>query len=208
MGLLICVKTIMDRIPRSAHFATVYVTIVSVLLGLALEDLVSIVRELETMGIFEWACVLFVVHIILNAWVGFSSLAISLQLEPNPWDAANIFILSAAHFSLNSFVGSEPYLFFGAAGLYMLVAGTTLLYNVYRAAQDVESGVEIRSFYLLLFLNVWGGTSYLLFAYLALENITSQNVEAGIAIFSIPCATLWLWVFWRSWSSLSSRSAP
>ena len=193
----------MDRLPRSAHIATVYVTIVSIFLGLALEDLVSIVRSIEHPTLFEWAVAVFVVHIILNAWVGFSSLAISIQLVPNPWDAANVFLLSAAHFSLNSFVGAEPHMFFGAAGIYMFVGGLTLLYNVYRASTDPGSGVIVKNFYLLLFLNVWGGCSYLLFAYLAYEQLLGDTIELIIALFSIPTATLWLWVFWRAWSRSS-----
>jgi hypothetical protein len=91
------------EVPRN-NFATVYVTVASVLIGLALEDLVSIVRRIEHRDALVWLATVFVVHIIMNAWLGYSSVAISVNLELNPWDALNVFLLPASHFVLNSCV--------------------------------------------------------------------------------------------------------
>ena len=191
----------------SVQFATVYVTVASVLLGLALEDLVSVVRGIEDRDTFVWIASVFIVHIIMNAWIGYSSVAIAVNLQPNPWDALNVFLLSASHFALNSFVGADPGHFFVAAGVYSLTGGAITYYNTWRASHDPSSGISPAGFRGVFLLNGVGGIFFLGVGLLSLSSAlpeVSQLLGIGVAI---PFATGWLVEFWRSWSRARSPDA-
>ena len=182
------------------HFPTVYVTVASVLLGLALEDLVSVVREIEQRDAFVWITATFIVHIIMNAWIGYSSVAIVVALEPNPWDALNVFVLSASHFALNSFVGAEPASFFLAAAAYSVTGGAITYYNSWRASQDPLSGSSPAFFRRVIALNLLGAAVFFCVGLLSRHGILSETVQLVCVSCSIPFATLWLIEFWRAWS--------
>ncbi len=184
---------------RHSHFATVYVTIASVLLGLALEDLVSIVRGIENRDAFVWLTSIFIVHITMNAWIGYSCVAISVSLEPNPWDALNVFLLAGSHFVLNSFVEAQPTHFFFAAGAYSLTAGGITRYNVWRASQDREAGLSLGSFRRVVAVNICGGAAFLALGALSSNGVLSPGVQLACVAGSLPFATGWLILFWRAW---------
>jgi len=176
------------------------VTVASVLLGLALEDLVSVVRSIEHRDSFVWITSAFIVHIIMNAWIGYSSVAIAVTLEPNPLDALNVFVLSASHFALNSFVGAEPASFFLAAGAYSLTGGGITYYNSWRASQDPLSGSSPAVFRRVIALNFSGAVVFLCVGLLSGRGMLSEAVQLVCLSGSIPFATLWLIEFWRAWS--------
>ena len=189
------------------HFGTVYITLVSVLLGLALDDLVSIVREVEQRDAFVWVTSIFVVHIIMNAWIAYTSLVIRVNLEPHPVDALHVFVLSAAHFAINSFVGTEAVPFLTAVGVYSLTAAATVHAAVLRGRRDPNFHFPSLGFRPVVGLNVAAGIAFLSFAWLSSADLVSHRVQFVFVASSIPYATLWLLVFWRSWrNGLAVRS--
>jgi hypothetical protein len=181
------------------HFGTIYVTLASVLLGLALEDLVSIVRGMEQRDAFVWVTSIFVVHIIMNAWIAYTSTAIHLNLEPHPWDALNVFGLSAAHFVINSFVGSDAPPFLAAVGVYSLIAAATVYSASERGRRDPTFNFPPAEFRPLIGLNIGAGMCFLLFALLSSLGNVSRGVQFALVTSSIPFATVWLVLFWRVW---------
>ena len=182
-----------------SQFGTVYITLVSVLLGLALEDLVSIVRETEQRDPFVWLTAIFVVHIIMNAWIAYTSMAIRVHLEPHPWDALNVFVLSAAHFAINSFVGTEAVPFLAAVGVYSLTAAVTVHSATLRGRRDPSLHFPADGFRSVIWLNLAAGVLFLAFAWLSSLEVASRRLQLGFVAASIPYATLWLLLFWKGW---------
>ena len=186
------------------HFGAVYVTLASVLLGLALDDLVSIVRAVETRDSVVWIEAVFVVHIIMNAWIAYTSTVTRLRLELHPWDAMNVFGLSAAHFAINSFVGGSVPAFLTAVGIYSITAAATVHGASVRGRRDPDFDFPSTGFRPVVALNL---TAAVVFLFLALASTRLPEKGGAHLVFvslCVPYATLWLAVFWRCWR----RGAP
>ena len=185
------------------HFGTIYITLASVLLGLALEDLVSIVRGLEHRDPFVWVTSIFVVHIIMNAWIAYSSVAMVVTLEPHPWDALNVFVLSAAHFAINSFVGPDATRFLVAVGVYSLTAAATVYAATARVRRDPHIDLPPGGFRNVIALNIGAGLAFLLFASVSATDGVSRQLQLVLVASSLPYASAWLLLFWRSWRTVA-----
>ena len=192
-------QEINDRLEE--NYSTIYITIVSVLLGLALDDIVSILRNLESINFFNWLTAAFSVHVIFNAWVGYSAAASIARLVPSVWDALNVFTLSVAHFALNSAIGEEPTVFFYSASCYSAVAGGVTYYNVWRADQDESINIRPGMFFRVIGINVAGALGFLAAGVLTQAVFLSATVQNAIVVLGIPFATLWLFVFLRVWKA-------
>jgi len=184
------------------HFGTIYITLVSVLLGLALDDLVSVVRSLEHSDPFVWLTSVFVVHIIMNAWIAYSSTAVIVTLEPHPWDALNVFVLSAAHFAINSFVGPEATPFLLAVGVYSLTAAATVYAVTLRVRSDPHVEVPPLAFRPVIALNIGSGLLFLLFGGASALDGVPRGLQLVFVACSLPYASTWLVLFWRSWKTI------
>ncbi len=183
------------------NYSAIYITIVSVLLGLALDDIVSILRSLESISLFNWLTAAFSVHVIFNAWVGYSVAASIARLVPSAWDALNVFTLSVAHFALNSAIGEEQTVFFYTASCYSAVAGGVTYYNVWRANQDDSIDIVPRTFLKVIAINAVGAGAFLTAGIVTQTVILSDTAQNSIVVLGIPFATLWLYVFLRVWKA-------
>ena len=183
------------------NYSTIYVTIVSVMLGLALDDLVSIMRSLENISLFNWLTAAFSAHVIFNAWVGYSCTAAILRLVPSVWDALNVLALSLAHFGLNSAIGEEPIIFFYVASCYAAIAGAVTYYNVWRADQDDAVNIKVSTFRAVIGVNVAGTIGFLTAGILTRTMLLTPDFQAVIVAMALPFATLWIFVFLRVWKA-------
>jgi len=183
------------------NYSTIYVTIVSVLLALVLEDLVSIMRDIGSPSLFHWLTAAFVVHVIFNAWVGYSATASVLRLVPTTWDTLNVFVLSLAHFSLNSSIGERPVVFFYTAACYSAVGGLVTAYNAWRAEQDPVTGLRARHFHPVVLINIAGAAAFALAGLLTQAGQLGGVLQTGVTALSLPFASLWLWTYFRAWKA-------
>jgi len=197
IGSAIVQDAIRDRLED--NYSAIYVTLVSVMLGLALDDIVSIMRGIEELTLFNWLTAVFSVHVIFNAWVGYSSAVSTVRLVPSVWDALNVFILSVAHFALNSAIGEQPIVFFYSAACYSAIAGSVVYYNVWRVNQDDAITLDLSTFRIILWINGTGSAVFLCAGILAHQNITTPAVQSFIVALGIPFATLWLYTFLKVW---------
>ena len=181
------------------NYSAIYITIVSVMLGLALDDIVSTMRGIDDRNLFDWLTAAFGVHVIFNAWVGYSLAASIARLVPSIWDALNVFALSVGHFALNSAIGAEPGTFLFVAAGYSAVAGGVTAYNVWRANHDDAIEVQFRSFRAVLAINAGGTVLFVVAGVLAQTAMTTPVFQASIVALGIPFATLWIVAFLRAW---------
>ena len=64
------------------RFPTIYITLISVLLAVGLEDAISQVRAVESNEFFNWIIVTYVSGTTLAAWTGYSFVAITQLRRP------------------------------------------------------------------------------------------------------------------------------
>ena len=188
------------------HYPTVYITLISILLGLALSDLISIFRSLDSPGYFEWLSLIYVVLIIINAWVAYSLHAISIKSIPVTAYDINVFAISVAHFSLNSFIGKTHYQVYLAVAFYSLISLFTLIYIIKRASRYSNNQNSLKFYKSVLSTNVLGVIIASTVAYLSYKEMLSMTLEIIIFIVGYLCVFAWLYFYWSTWKKTLDKS--
>ncbi|MCL6265351.1 hypothetical protein [Flagellimonas myxillae] len=189
-----------DELIKS-HYSTVYITLSSILLGVALADLVSIFRTIENPDYFHWLSLILIVLLIMNAWISYSLHAISVKLIPIPADAVNVFAISIAHFTLNSFIIKPHYQFYFAICFYSLVTTLTMLFTFYRASQFDSKVFFFRSYRRVIVINIAGLFLSAFFGWLSLNGHLSKVLEFATFAIAYLCILVWLMMYWKVWKS-------
>ena len=106
------------------QFPSVYITLASVMVGLILEDLVSIVREADALGSAGgtarfWVQVAYSGLASVAAWSSLSHTAMARRKVPGPRDTLSVYFVFVYLFLLNSVVGSAAHVWFYAAAGYL-----------------------------------------------------------------------------------------
>lgn len=86
----------LDRI--EGLFPTIYVTLISVLLGLALEDLLSLIRTVDNSDPWIWVVGISMLTFYIAVWTGYAFLAITQKRRPRILDTVNEFLYRLACF--------------------------------------------------------------------------------------------------------------
>jgi hypothetical protein len=122
---------------------SVYLTLVSIIVALALEDLFSLVRDIYGVGVPETGAVLLWLRIVgafgaaLSVWVGYCHILITTRWILGIWDALSVMSLLIILFVINTTVGAEnPAWWFFAMGTLPLAGGFILNINLRRAATE------------------------------------------------------------------------
>ena len=183
------------------QYSPIYVTVVSIFLGLALEDLLSVFRESDKSDIVIWLTSIVIAFLILNAWIAYASLAISVRLVPVPLDAVNVFVMALSIFALNSLVGQPVYQFCFAIAFFNLGAIAATRYNLSRSIKDPDSFLRPRGFWKLSMLNLLIFLIYLFLAYYSWQEKLSREMEIGVLILSVLPPLIWIILYWKIWSS-------
>lgn len=196
----------MNKEEIKSHYPTVYITLISILLGLALSDLVSVFRSLNSPGYFEWFSLIYVVLVIINAWVAYSLHAISIKSIPVPADAINVFAISVAHFSLNSFIGKPHYQVYLAVAFYSLVSFFTIVYIIKRASNYSNNYNGLKFYKSVLSTNILGIIIASTIAFLSYKELLSMTIEIIIFIVGYIFAFVWLYFYWGTWKKILDKS--
>jgi hypothetical protein len=199
-----------------ANHAAVYLTLVSVVVALAFEDLLSQVREspdlwkADAAAVRLWLKVSVAFVAAFGLWVGYSSLVVSLHWILGIWDAAQVFLLAVFLYALNSlafFDTGHPLLYVG--GLFISSGNVVLLANLKRAQRYRENRVILeRSSYRspLAFGFMLGGVALLLAVY-SHARLASPVAESAFHLAFSVGLFVWLSLFVRAWRRSVSELA-
>jgi len=196
----------MNKEELKNHYSTVYITLISILLGIALGDLVSIFRDLKSPGYFEWLSLIYVVLIIMNSWVAYSLHAISVKLIPVPADAINVFAISVAHFALNSFIGKPHYQVYCAVAFYSIISFFTISYIIKRATHYSKNKFVYKPYIKVLGINIIGVLLVLIIAFLSYKGFLSMTSEIILFVIGYFFVFIWLYLYWKTWKKLLDKS--
>jgi hypothetical protein len=192
---------------RDNHPA-VYLTLVSIIVALALEDLFSVVRDLDTVwgsassSWLVWFQVLGAFVAALCVWVGYCHILLTTRWILGLWDAVSVMAVLLFLFLINATVGSEsPVEWFAAAALFTWGTALVLYGNLRRAKADPDlEGVVLPAPYgwTVIHALVIGAAS-LLFAVLTLvEAVGNAATVALTAVVSLSIAA-WPVFFIYTW---------
>ena len=196
----------MNKEEIKSHFSTVYITLISILLAIALGDLVSVFRDLKNPGYFEWLSLIYIVLIILNSWVAYSLHAISVKLIPVPADAINVFAISVAHFALNSFIGKPHYQVYYAVAFYSIISFFTISYIIKRANHYSKNKFVYKPYIKVLGINIIGVILVLIIAFLSYKGFLSITSEIILFVIGYLFVLIWLYLYWKTWKKLLDKS--
>jgi hypothetical protein len=193
-------KTDISKIEKL--FPTVYITLISILLGFAIEDVVNQLRGLAQIDIYITLKATAILLGIFSAWTGCSFISMTQERLPKLLDCVNIFFLSFAIYILNSTLGLEVGYFFAALTLYLVGALFTAIYNFNMLLQNLPTSYSLgffRSEFIILAICL---VIYPVSAWLSMRGMLSSSVEIFLIVCFIVANILWTHIFYKKWSML------
>ena len=196
------------NLPRiEDRFPTIYITLISVLLAVGLEDAISQLRELGTTDPYNLAVVFYVAATILAAWTGYSFVAITQARRPRLLDSVNVFGLALGILVLNSTIGQPTYWFFAAVTLYMVLAVYAVIYNMNLMAEVVPVEFNFRHWSPCIWSVVLYAPPYAVFSWLSFRGDLGNDLEMLFVFLAMTQPILWAMAFYRVWKDAMDRSA-
>ena len=178
------------------RFSTVQITIVSIFLGLAMEDLFSRFSSIESPSFFAYVILALVSLLVINLWVSYSSMAVCIRLVPKPMDAFMVFGSIMGLYILNFMITRPAYEFFYVHGVFNLGAALATFYNVHRGLSDDTIDYDPALFRPVYALNVAIFILSMAVGLVLNLHLVGQVQEALLASMVLICPPAWLWVFW------------
>ena len=189
-------STDVDRIKE--RFSTVYITLVSIFLGLAMEDLYSKFTSIENPGFYAYVILVLVTLLVINLWVSYSNMAISIRLIPTPTDAFMVFGSIMGLYILNFMIFRPVYEFFYVHGLFNLGAALATVYHVRRALYDDSVDFDPLTFRPVYVLNIAIFAISISVGLVLQLNLAGETLKAVLAGMVLVCPVAWLCVFWAN----------
>lgn len=194
------IKRIEDRFP------TIYITLISVLLAVGLEDAISQVRSAESNELFDWIIIFYVAGTTLSAWTGYSFVAITQVRRPRLLDSFNVFGLAIGIFILNSSIGVAHHWFFFAVALYMLLASYAVTYNLKMLSDTMPFEMQFSDWAPCLWAVLLYAPPAAVAGTLSYMGLLSGGAEIALAIIVMTQPLLWSLSFYKMWKTAINRA--
>lgn len=193
-------KTDISKIEKL--FPTVYITLISILLGFAIEDLVSQFRELDQIDFYAILKAAAIFSGIFGAWTGLSFISMTQERVPKLLDCVNIFFFSLTIYILNSTLGLEVGYFFAALSLYLVAAMIASIYNFNMLLRNLPTSYSLGFFRPEFILIAISLVLYTFGAWLSLRGMLPLSAEIFLILYFIVANILWTYIFYKKWSVL------
>ncbi len=186
-------------------FPSVYITLVSILLGFAVEDVVTRLGELARFEAFDVLAAGGILSGIIAAWIGYSFVSMTQERLPRVWDAIHVFFVAFGFYFLISTIGKETWWFFFALSIYQLLGTVATVYNANILAQSLTSMPGWRIFPWNILLTFSGTAIYLVSALAFRQELLNGVAAIFLAVYFILTNIAWAYFFYRGWSDLVER---
>ena len=187
-----------------------FVTFLSILIGLVLADLVGMARARADLwppasaSLRTWLQLAFMVELIVLSWLAYVHVGVARRAVPAASDVLNPFLFAGYLFFMNCFVGvQEAYVwFYLALGSAVISTFVTILF-----VRQARKEPELRSFAPLAAFNGPLLLNYLLIPYSCAAGVASQagwlapEVETAILVSFLIPSPIWMYLFLSRWRS-------
>ena len=189
------------------RFPTIYITLISVLLAVGLEDAISQVRALEAIELFNWVIAFYLGGTIISAWTGYSFVAITQVRRPRLLDSVNVFGLAIGILILNSSIGKPHYWFFASFSLYMLLATYAVTYNLKLLSEVLPFDMKFRDWAPCLYGVLLYFPPYAVITWLSFRGTLGETTELAFAMFAMTQPIFWSMSFYKMWKQAMNKAA-
>ncbi|MEH6569588.1 MAG: hypothetical protein V7709_10955 [Halioglobus sp.] len=191
------------------QFPTVYITFLSVVIGLALEGWVSILSTTPQLFTITFKSTILWLQMFQNllfiivAWVAYTQIAMVRRSIPSPFDAIQVLGFTLTLFLLNAAIGHSLALYNYAWAAYLLIGGLATYFAVGQLkgeGKEFETYVsKIQSWRGPLALNAGGGLVCVGFG-LGLEyDLVPPELQIIVLIIGATGVIMWMVIMHRIW---------
>jgi len=190
------------------NFTSVYLTLVSIIVALALGDLVTQVRAIysvagpEATTALLWLQVIGAFGAAFGVWVGYCHIFITTRWILGIWDALSVMTLLIALYLINSTVGLDnPAWWFFALGAHHIAGGVILFVNMRRARTEpdiVHDALPAPHSWPFYYLMIFGSLA-LIFGLLIFTDTVGGSTTVSFAAVTSLCGTYWSFLWVRAW---------
>jgi hypothetical protein len=188
-------------------FPSVYITLISILFGFAVEDVISRLRELAPLDIYTVLSAVGVLSGIIVAWIGYSFVSMTQERLPKLTDSVNVFILAFCFYILITTLGMEIWWFFAALCVYQCAALFATIYNGNILLQSLSTAYDLRIFLPNILVVAVSLVIYSVGAWTSHKGMLPPEIELSVIVYYFISNILWVYFFYRGWSKLINESA-
>ena len=187
-------------------FPSVYITLISILLGFAVEDVVTLLREIAPIDIYSVLSAGGILSGIIAAWIGYSFVSMTQERLPRVLDAVHVFFLAFGFYVLNTTLGMEIWWFFSALSVIHGVALFATIYNVNILVQSISTPYDRRTFLPNSLVFLVALVIYPMAAWMSAKGILPGEIELTLIAYYTVSNILWAYFFYRGWSKLIGKT--
>jgi hypothetical protein len=202
-----------DRIKR--QFPALYITLLSILIGLAFSDLASEVHTRMTLWplnvgtLRTWGQVFAMGTNALGAWVAFAHIGISRHRIPSLADSVIVFLVPVPLLFANALVGQKdiwPWFYY--ASFYLMIAYASWHWQVRMASKESELASFARLAHPLGPVSVLyvGIPFYAAAGWADQHGLLTPVAETMLALSAAPASMMFSWLFFRDWHRAIAES--
>jgi hypothetical protein len=198
------------------QFPALFITLLSVLIGLVLADMVSEARTrvalwpLDVETLRNWGQLAAHTASALTAWIVYSHIGISHERIPNLADSIVAFIVPLTLLLAMSLIGREevwPWFYYASFSLVVSIA--TSMWLLHLSRDEVEMAhfdrlLSERGYYLIFYLGV---PTYLGAGLMDQMGMMSPEMRLFFALIPMPTALMASYLFLRAWRDAIAKGA-
>jgi hypothetical protein len=198
-------KTNKEKIERL--FPSVYITLISILYGFAIEDVVTRLRELAPIDIYTALSAVGLLSGIIAAWIGYSFVSMTQERLPRIMDAVHVFLMAFCFYIVITTLGMEIWWFFAALCVYQCVALYATIYNGNILIKSLSSTYDWRVFLPNRLIVAIGIGIFSVGAWMSLKGMLPPEIELSIIAYYFISNILWIYCFYGAWTKLIKEFA-
>lgn len=187
-------------------FPTIYVTFISVLLALALEDLLSQVRQADMYDPWIWIVGVSMLSFYIAVWTGYAFLAITQKRRPNILDTLNVFFVALGLFLLNNSVAQPHAYFFFAVAIYYLASMYAVFYNMKMFRRILPYKTSFDDYKWTIWTLVPHVVGFPVAGVLSLQGRLGTELELALGATACLSAIAWVSSFYITWNRFLDRA--
>ena len=183
-------------------FPSVYITLVSVLLGFAVEDVVNRLREIAQLEVLTFLAAGGILTGIIAGWIGWSFVSMTQERLPRVWDAVHVFLMAFCFYILISTLGMDVWCFFLALAVYSVFATVATAYNGIILSQSLTHRTVFGVFRWNVMLTVSNFVIYSVAAWMSKQEMLASSTEIFLIVYYGITNITWIYFLYKGWSTL------
>ena len=188
-------------------FPSVYITLISILLGFAIEDVISRLRELSPLDVQTVLIGVAILSAVFAAWTGYSFVSMTQERLPKLLDSVNIFLLAFGIYLLSSTLGLGVEWFFAALVVHFTFAMFATIYNFNILLRNLDTSYSWKIFLPNVVVIAAGLVVFLVSTWLSFAGILPRSVVITLIVYFFISNIMWTYFFYQTWSRLINEHA-